>query len=331
MENELTFLVVIDKNEECEISNNELTERLCHTKNKIGNVHRSEWNKDRKHCNPFEDIVLISNLTNRKPISRAYYKITEICKDFNIADGGTPIGIMCLAEAPGAFVQYFLDKRTGIGDTIVCNTLNRTNSDIPEFDRSILGNRSVHTYMGADNSGDICKYELIMDLVNKGNKFDVITGDGGIDTSLDYNSQDTQCRQLILCEIIIGIGCLNKDGDMIIKIFDIDNEIRKALCVLCDCFQYVYLTKPKSSRPANSEKYIVCKKFLGYKDILNLIKNVCNYNSVLINIEEKFENQITNIRGEFVTSQIDNINKTINKAVVGKKNIEWEAKYKFIH
>ena len=38
------------------------------------------------------------------------------------------INAMCLAEAPGAFVQYIIDKRHTFEDSIVCNTLLSTES-----------------------------------------------------------------------------------------------------------------------------------------------------------------------------------------------------------
>lgn len=335
MENNLTFHVSTEESEEkCDTSHTEITKRLCEAKNKIGRIRRSEWNCQRTISNKFEDIFLFSKLTNGAPISRAYYKITEICKDFSVGNMETSIDIMCLAEAPGAFVQYFLDKRDGIGDTIVCNTL-QMGGNIPEFHVSILGSEAVHTYFGPDHSGDICKYNLIVDLVTKKQKFDIITADGGMDTSVDYNSQDKQCKRLILSEIVIGIGCLKKDGSMIIKIFDIEDiEMIHMLSILANCFVCVHLTKPRSSRPANSEKYLVCKGFLGYDGIHSLIHNIHNNKAIVADIGKSFENKMINIRNKFVSSQIESINMTIHKDVNReKRNLcnEWNRWYKFMY
>ena len=75
--------------------------------------------------------------------------------------------------------------------------------------------------------------------------------------------------QLIFCEIITGLSILKVGGHMVIKIFDIfRNSTVEIIYLLSLYFNKIYFTKPFTSRPANNEKYIVCKGFLGIDDII---------------------------------------------------------------
>ena len=54
-----------------------------------------------------------------------------------------------------------------------------------------------------------------------------------------------------------------KGGTFILKIFDcFMQHTIDILCILSSFYNKVYITKPHTSRYANSEKYIVCKDFL---------------------------------------------------------------------
>ena len=65
-------------------------------------------------------------------------------------------------------------------------------------------------------------------------------------------------------------------GDFIVKIFDI---FTKSTCdilyILSSLYKQVYITKPYTSRLANSEKYIVCRGFKKYpKELIDQIINI---------------------------------------------------------
>jgi len=99
----------------------------------------------------------------------------------------------------------------------------------------------------------------------------------------------------------------------------------KLLYLINIFFDKVYITKPLTSRPANSEKYIVAKNFLGISneyitqlhDIVNLWDIVAN-SSLFINdifdmdIPELFLQKIKEYNTHNYKVQIDNINKTLD-------------------
>tara|TARA_B100002051_G_C16588718_1_gene561594 strand:- start:192 stop:485 length:294 start_codon:yes stop_codon:yes gene_type:complete len=41
------------------------------------------------------------------------------------------------------------------------------------------------------------------------------------------------------------------------------------IAVLTTCFENVSLVKPTTSRATNSERYVICRSFIEYKDVIN--------------------------------------------------------------
>ena len=60
------------------------------------------------------------------------------------------------------------------------------------------------------------------------------------------------------------LACQNLGGTFICKFFDLYSKTSIKLIYLLKClYNEVIIDKPVTSRPANSEKYIICKDFLG--------------------------------------------------------------------
>ena len=92
---------------------------------------------------------------------------------------------------------------------------------------------------------------------------DFITADGGFDFSTDFNAQEESSLNLVFCEIIYAIVLQKKGGSFVLKVFDcFSNVMVELLYLLCYLYDEVSIMKPCTSRSANSEKYIVCKRFL---------------------------------------------------------------------
>ena len=68
--------------------------------------------------------------------------------------------------------------------------------------------------------------------------------------------------KLLLCEIVTNLLIQKKDGYFIIKFFDIFTLLSIQLIYLTGSYYESFeIFKPKTSRMANSEKYIIFKKF----------------------------------------------------------------------
>ena len=88
--------------------------------------------------------------------------------------------------------------------------------------------------------------------------------------------------RIIFCEIILALSIQKRGGHFVCKFFDMYTKITLSfLYLLVSLYDEVHITKPLTSSPANSEKYIVCKGFKGadenYLQKLYIIVNSWDY------------------------------------------------------
>ena len=308
--------------------------RLKETKKHIDNVY-DRWDSIKIYTNPYEFIHTIVPNTNMsvsqyKPISRAFYKLIEIYNLFNITDYKHPINTFHLAEGPGGFLEATKYIRKNDNDTYNGMTLIDNNSSVPGWKKSkhLLNSiKNIHIEKGIDDRGDLFNEENFKYCCQKyRKKFEIITGDGGIDFSSDYNQQEKTAARLIVTQIFYALSLQKKGGTFILKMFDIFNKTSMdCLYILTLFYKKVFVVKPYTSRYANSEKYIVCMDFtdnvsnqIKYKlwgtlKILNNIDfKVYNINSLLdINHNLHFTNSLEEINIILGQRQIENILFTI--------------------
>ena len=264
---------------------NKIYQKLNKYKNMINEVDNIKiWDFCKKLSNEYELLHHCiknknSNLgvANYDPISRSFFKMWEICRDLKIVDtDNRELVYGALAEGPGGFIECFNFYRrrycVSPNDTINCITLKPYNCDIPGWKKSSRIFKECSNYKvsyGKDDTGDLYKPDNIKhfaDIFSK-KKADLVTGDGGFDFSDDYSNQEISAFRLIFCEAVTGLSILKNDGNMVLKLFDLFHySSLELIYILCCYFKDVYIVKPFTSRSANSEKYIVCKGFLGISD-----------------------------------------------------------------
>ena len=96
------------------------------------------------------------------------------------------------------------------------------------------------------------------------------------------------------------------------------------LYILTLFYKDVYITKLITSRPSNSEKYIVCKNFENntrYHYLLSEMEKNINNNTFNINIPNEFKSDLNKYNEIMIQNQIRNINDTIDIIKSNKKNI----------
>ena len=319
--------------------NNSLIYYLSKTKTSI-QEYFDQWTTMKKYTNPYEFIhtsydnkLYISQL---KPLSRAYYKMIEILKMFNILEPYkyTHIDSFHLAEGPGGFIEALANIRKNAVDNYFGMTLiDKTNDNIPGWRKSqhfLSTHPNVRIEYGADSTGNLYNHENIRECFFKyGNCMNIITGDGGFDFSVDYNKQEQYATRLIFSQIAYALLLQKLGGTFILKVFDIFLKSTVDMIFLLNCFYTkVHICKPQTSRYANSEKYVVCEgfKFKSSKyisqrlfDILQIIEKIdfgkYNINKILrIPIHTLFLDSIKNINAILGQQQIENIN---NKVLLG--------------
>jgi 23S rRNA U2552 (ribose-2'-O)-methylase RlmE/FtsJ len=261
-------------------------------KNKITEHYKNKsWDKYKKLTNEYETIFTTPNtgfnISTYTPVSRSFFKMWEMIHDFkdvfNMVENMT---FLFLAEGPGGFAEAFVKYRNNSNDKYYGISLKPVNKNIPEWKYQ---DKVIISY-GEDNTGDLYNKNNIDYLVNNLPKLNIITADGGFDFSNDFNSQEESSLRLILCEIYAACLLQEQDGHFILKIYDIFHEYTlKTICFLKRFYKLIHMVKPLSSRPANSEKYLICTNFVGSnQDLLKLGNLIRDYDN--LNLKEFFKN-----------------------------------------
>lgn len=300
-----------------------------------------KWDIYKRYTNPYEYIH--TNIPEKKrcvskykPLSRSYFKMIEITQYFRLLDRYYskevgPIKSFHLAEGPGGFIEALVHLRNNKEDEYIGMTMlnDQTDPNIPGWKKSaqfLKENTNVNIENGKDGSGNILSIDNFDYCYQKyGGSMNIITGDGGFDFSVDFNSQEQNISQLLFGQIVYALVMQKYKGSFILKIFDcFMNHTIDLLALLSSCYEKVYITKPQTSRYANSEKYIVCKNFL-YRHNERLYRHLrVSFAYMLQNAEKKivrylclpltsiFLSKIEECNAIFGQQQIENIHLTLN-------------------
>lgn len=369
---------MVDSTPDAFISNS-LCEMLSKTKLQIEPMENS-WDNYKKLTNPYEFIHTVvpgckTQVSRMKPLSRSFYKMVEICMQFNLCNreksnsnnsnhdndvfsiGNSGNGYnhnafmqsvivpessfpthsepsmssFHLAEGPGGFIEAVCHMRKNPNDVYYGMTLVNNDSKCPGWKKSknfLEENRNVIIEKGIDETGNLLSVENFEYCYKKyGGKMDLITADGGVDFSENFNNQEHTATKLIIAQVIYAISMQSSGGNFVLKVFDIfSNATVDVLYLLSSLYKEVYIMKPKTSRYANSEKYVICKDFNVNKNennITNLIHKFHeNFHNLIsdFNIESFFRfkhdrvylTRIEEINAIFGENQIENIVNTLN-------------------
>jgi 23S rRNA U2552 (ribose-2'-O)-methylase RlmE/FtsJ len=298
------------------------------------------------------DLLDFSNKTSQKETLNVHSNDSSQYKHIHTNSSQMKLSILGLAEAPGGFMEsmytYRKKQKCFNQDEYYTMSLISEDDDVPSLHKlkNIIKDNKLTLIDGVDGTGSLYNYKNIQHLrtVLPG-KVDIVTADGGFNFCEQYNYQEQLSYKLIFSEIIGALYVLKKGGHFVLKIFDIftDNTI-DLLYFLSRFFTDVYIIKPFSSRPANSEKYIVSKGFLGIDETLmdTLLEtlldwNVINHNGKYVQrifsikknkVYKKIKRAICDYNTVFVKEQIKNILTTL---VYIKSNMSYEDREKIYY
>jgi len=307
-----------------------ISKELFDKKNEITQYEEEhKWELAKKLANPYEMVYTqeekfpYQNVSLLKPLSRSYFKLVEILHTVNfIRDLSKEVQFLRsahIAEGPGGFMQAFIDvvensrRRIKKMNAI---TLRSDKQCIPGWKKAsnFLKKYSniIDISYGRDGTGDIYKtinQESFIEEV--GGKVNLFTADGGFDFSIDYSQQEKQIFKLLASSFLIAFQILAINGLCVIKLFDTYSESTRSLISLCgSCFKEYSLYKPATSRPCNSERYFIGKKFKGFnpkviESLKVIIYNLDNemYPKISISVEEN--KYIENISKMYEEKQIE--------------------------
>jgi 23S rRNA U2552 (ribose-2'-O)-methylase RlmE/FtsJ len=334
---------------------------ISNEKEKIDKLENTDnWDKMKKIGNPYE-LIYTTYTKKRKndsisqyiPISRSYFKMWEIYHNFNLFKyfiSSEDFIFSHLAEGPGGFMEASYNYRCKIlnkkvtSDQFYGITLKPTNDYIPDWNKikKIFTNQNNvkieygNLYFISDVKNYISKFAW--------NKANLVTADGGFDYSSNFNGQEINSCQIIYSECVVALNVIKMNGCFICKVFDLFSiSMVQILYIISCCFEKVYIYKPETSRPANSEKYLVC---LYYKDnlsesaknnLLNIIEKwykisqtIGEDDSVIfknIKIESSFIQRLNEYNEKYMEPQMFYLNNTIQ---LSQTKIEKEKYYEII-
>jgi 23S rRNA U2552 (ribose-2'-O)-methylase RlmE/FtsJ len=229
-----------------------------------------------------------------------------------------------LAEGPGGFIEAVAHIRKNKNDKYYGMTLINSDTKCPGWRNSkkfLENNPNVIIEKGVDQTGNLLSRDNFIHCCNQyKNSMDLVTGDGGIDFSENFNNQEYSATKLIIVQVVYALAIQSNNGNFVLKVFDtFSNAIIDILYLLSSLYKNVYIMKPQTSRNANSERYIICKGYNLNENkekidyiIEKMYNNFDNLNSILY-IETIFNFKY----GRTFISKIEEIN-----IIIGKKQID---------
>ncbi|RCH97575.1 FtsJ methyltransferase domain-containing protein 2 [Rhizopus stolonifer] len=242
-------------------------EKLFYLKEKMRRAPRELVAQARSKSNPFERIG------NAIFMNRAAVKLAAIDADFGVTavKGNKPLTFLDICGGPGGFSEYLIwriyswgESCFGYGITLKSDR-DEMNWHTEKFREDIP--QKLTLIHGEDGTGNLYRLENIKQVesvvaqgTDEGVDLAVADGASGFDFSGQEAQQEQLAQKLLLCEIITMLSTLRAGGTFVCKFFDMLTPFTVNLVwLLYQLFDEIAITKPFSSRPANSERYVVCR------------------------------------------------------------------------
>ncbi|TGZ47953.1 Uncharacterized protein DBV15_12748, partial [Temnothorax longispinosus] len=246
--------------------NPEILKQIINSKTIFDKLDKVEMRKARTRSNPYETIGTVKFL-NRAAVKMA--NINGACDFmFTCRKNLHPNELLYFADVcagPGGFSEYVLSRKKwhakGFGFTLQ----NKNDFTLDEFFAGPC--ETFHPFYGSKGNGDVFDAQnqedfrkLVMKHTNgKGVHF--MMSDGGFLVEGRENIQEILSKQLYLCQCLVALMIVRPGGDFVTKLFDLFTPFSVGLVYLMyKSFDSISIFKPNSSRPANSERYLICRK-----------------------------------------------------------------------
>lgn len=256
-----------------------ILKRVLESKSVFDKLGAEDMRRARTKSNPFETIR--GNIF----LNRAAVKMANMDSMFdfmftNLVDeaGKSLVGendLLYFADVcagPGGFSEYVLHRKKweakGFGFTL------KGENDFKLHDFFAGPSETFSPFYGLNDDGNVYDpeninslEELVKDETDSGVHF--MMADGGFSVEGQENIQEILSKQLYLAQCLVALTIVRTKGHFVVKIFDLFTPFSVSLIYLMyKCFQQICICKPNTSRPANSERYLVCKWKKPYTDTI---------------------------------------------------------------
>ncbi|KAF0313372.1 Cap-specific mRNA (nucleoside-2'-O-)-methyltransferase 1 [Amphibalanus amphitrite] len=247
---------------------------VLNCKSVFDQLQPDEMRRARSRSNPFESIKGVFFL------NRAAMKMANMDARFDFMftkpthpDGGDQLGdndILYFADVcagPGGFSEYVLWRKRwrakGFGFTLK----GEHDFKLHDFHAGPAETFEPHYGEGGiQGDGDVFRRKNQQAFRNYvlrrtgGLGVHFMMADGGFSVDGQENIQEILSKQLYLCQFLTALNIVRTDGHFVCKLFDLFTPFSVGLVYLMSmAFREVCIMKPNTSRPANSERFIICK------------------------------------------------------------------------
>ncbi|KAE9416868.1 hypothetical protein Angca_006557, partial [Angiostrongylus cantonensis] len=282
--------------DETEFCDGKILQTMIKSKEKFNAISDRDLREARTRANPYETIggaffqnrsamkvanldkvfgFLLSGETEESLLSKN--PLVSERPNFN-CDREAPLFYFAdVCAGPGAFSEYMLWRKAfynakGFGFTL-------KGKDDFKFGRFTASSAYyLEPYYGKHDDGDAINPENIdsfEEFVMKGTSgvgVDLMMADGAYNMEGSETIQEIILKRLYLCQLLISLCIVRENGTFFCTFFDVFTPFSAGLIYLMHvAYDQVSLHKPHSSRPANSERYIICKGLRkNYSDVVRV-------------------------------------------------------------
>ncbi|KAK2588336.1 hypothetical protein KPH14_004352 [Odynerus spinipes] len=278
-------------NEETKFCDPKILKDIINSKTIFDKIDKVEMRKARTRSNPYETIRGAFFL-NRAAVKMA--NMDKACGFLftrpNNLENNELLYFADVCAGPGGFSEYVLWRKKwhakGFGFTL------KNQNDFKLGDFYAGSPETFHTFYGPKGDGDVfdtSNQEAFRDLImkhthDKGVHF--MMSDGGFSVEGQETIQEILSKQLYLCQCLVALMIVRNGGHFVTKLFDLFTPFSAGLIYLMyRCFDEICIFKPNTSRPANSERYLICK---GKRhDTYDVMKYLFHVNKLLLKQDKK--------------------------------------------
>lgn len=265
--------------DETHFCSKDIVKKVINAKTVFDNLDAVEICRARTRCNPYETI------RGAFFLNRAAVKMANIDRACNFMftnpenlEKNELLYFADVCAGPGGFSEYVLWRKKWHAKGFGLTLKGENDFKLSEFHAAPC--ETFHPYYGPQNTGDVydpANQDAFKNLImthTHGKGVHFMMSDGGFSVKGQENIQEILSKQLYLCQCLIALMIVKVKGHFVTKLFDVFTPFSAGLVYLMyRCFDEICIFKPNSSRPANSERYLICKgKRTGIKSIVQHLK-----------------------------------------------------------
>ncbi|KAJ8919707.1 hypothetical protein NQ315_006235 [Exocentrus adspersus] len=262
--------------------NKTVLDRVIEAKNIFDELDLVELCHARTKSNPFETIKS-AFFMNRAALKMANidavtnFMFTNIDQNIHHSGSTGPYYFADVCAGPGGFSEYILWRKgwlfKGFGLTL------RDENDFKLQESMCASPATFQALYGARGDGNVCCPDNIRDFKRKvvhesdGEGVHFMMSDGGFSVEGNENIQEILSKNIYVCQCLVALEVVRTHGHFVTKLFDVFTSFSVGLLYLMySCFEKVAILKPNSSRPANSERYLICYSLKADPIVQNIKK-----------------------------------------------------------